>query len=140
MFLEFCKTQRLISEEEFKKEDFEFTTQICRLCLEQQNRYVPQSTNYLSLIAKAYKKGQFRIAKDVKAFDERKHDGVIHYACLCFYSKRFDSVMSRIISNYDHRQLVRYLKKENALKMHESDGKNDVKISGLNKRFFFDLS
>lgn len=136
MFLDFCKTQRLISEEELTKADYEFTTQICRMCLDQQNRYVPQSTNYLSLITKAYKKGQFTIAKDVKSFDENKHDGVIHYACLCFFSKHFDSVMSRIIPNYDHRALVRYLKKENALKTHNSDGKNDVKISGLNKRFF----
>lgn len=136
LFLQFCKESGFINDKDVNNCASSFAAQICRLCLEQQNRYVPQSTNYLSLIANAYKKGQFRIAKDVKSFDEKKHDGVIHYACLCFYSKRFDSVMSRIISNYDHRELVRYLKKENALKTHESDGKNDVKISGLNKRFF----
>lgn len=136
LFLQFCKESGFITDEIVNNGKSSFASQICRLCIEQQNRFVPPNTDYLSIISKAYKKGLFKIAKDVKFFDERKHDGVIHYNCLCFYSKRFDSVMSGIIPNFDHKEVIKYLKNHNALKVHESDGKNDVKISGLKKRFF----
>ncbi|MGN1105864.1 MAG: hypothetical protein ACI4RH_04370, partial [Huintestinicola sp.] len=136
LFLQFCKESEFITDENINTGKASFASQICRLCIEQQNRFVPPNTDYLSIISKAYKKGLFKIAKDVKFFDERKHDVVIHYNCLCFYSKRFDSVMSGIIPNFDHKEVIKYLKNHNALKVHESDGKNDVKISCLKKRFF----
>ena len=136
LFLQFCKESGFITDEQANIGKSSFAAQVCRLCIEQQNRYALPNTDYLSLISKAYKKGRFKIAKDTTSFDENKHDGVIHYNCLCLYSKRFDSVMSDIIPNYDHKDLVDTLKKEGALKIHSSDGKNDVKICGLKKRFF----
>lgn len=136
LFLSFCEASGFISDTESEREDRSFTTHVCRLILNQQNRFVPQTTDYLALISRAYKKGKFQIARNVSEFNENIHDGVIHYDCLCIFSKRFDTVLRNTIPDFDHREVIRYLKDNNALKLHESDGKNDVKISTLNKRFF----
>lgn len=136
LFLRFCKESGFITDENVINDRSSFAAHVCKLCIEQQNRCTLPNTDYLSIISKAYMKGMFKIAKGAKFFDENKHDGVIHYNCLCLYSKRFDSVMSNIIPNYDHKDLVDTLKKEGALKTHCSDGKNDVKICSLKKRFF----
>lgn len=131
----FFKEHGVMSDDEITTERNSFSAQVNRLIYEQQKLYGPYNTDFLAIIRNAYQSGKFLIAKSDKLFDESRYDCVIHYNCLCIYSKRFDKVMSDLIPNYDHRRLIRALKENNALKLHESDGKNDIKINSLKKRF-----
>lgn len=138
IFLKFCFGAGFVSEQEVLNDLGSFHRQVNELVVEQQKRYRLNidNTDLLAVIGRAYKKRLFRIADCVENFDENKHDGVIHYDCLCFYSKRFDSVMSKLIPNFNHDDVIRCLKNNNALKLHEPEGKNGVKIYMLRKRFY----
>ena len=136
ILLEFCRTSNLLSNEDVNTEFSLFSNQLKQAIYNQQMRYSACNTNYLSAIANAYSTGKIRVAKSTDAFNENIHDAVLHYGCLCIYSKCFDSLLAKFIPNYNHREVIRYLKDNNALKLHDSDNKNDVKIFSLNKRFF----
>lgn len=137
-FMEFCKDSDFCSEEDAKDTYCAFNTQLHKLVQAQEARFkesVEGKTEYLALIRNLYKGGRFRVAKDVKDFNSEKHDGLIHYDCLCLRSKRLAQKLKSIGSSLNLDDCVSALLNKNALKLVES--KNTVQINGTGgKRFY----
>ena len=138
-FLEFCKESDFISEEDAVDEYAYFCSQLDVLVSAQQARFKgsngEETIDYLALIKKIYKQDGFCIAKRKKDFKQNKHDGVIHYECLCLRGSRLEQKIKNIDVNFNLGDCIKDLLAQNALRRVEQ--KNTVQINGTGgKRFY----
>lgn len=139
VFLEFCKDSGAFSEEDATDTYNSFSTQLHELVQAQEARFREsievEAIDYLALIRDLYKKGYFRIAKDVKDFKPEKHDGLIYYDCLCLRGKCLEQKLRGIQSNLSLDACVLALLSKDALKLVKS--KYTVQINDIGgKRFY----
>ncbi|EOS58412.1 hypothetical protein C814_02371 [Anaerotruncus sp. G3(2012)] len=139
VLLEFCKDSGFCSEEDARDTYCSFSTQLHKLVQAQEARFREsvevKAIDYLALIRDLYKKGYFRVAKDVQDFKPEKHDGLIYYGCLCLRGKCLEQKLKSIQSNLSLDACVSVLLSRDALKLVES--KNTVQINGTGgKRFY----
>lgn len=134
--LEFCCDSNFMSDEQAKKEIIFFNDQITSLIQEQQARFeVDEEVDYIDyakIFRKLYKNHVFRLAHSIENFDEKKHDGLIHYDCLCLRGKSLDRELRRRGYQFDRDKVIRGLLEKNALKLVKN--KHTVQIRGL--RFY----
>lgn len=138
-FLEFCKESGFITEEDEGDEYRDFSSQLDNLISEQQARFRSNSEvekpNYLDIIKNLYRKGKFCVAKGKKNFDQDKHEGMIHYDCLCLRGKYLERKLKNIHSSLQLDDCIEELLAKNVLKLLEN--KNTVQINGTGgKRFY----
>lgn len=93
---------------------------------------------YLSTIRDLYKDGQFAIAPDENKFDPDKHDGVIHYGCLCLRGKSLDKKLGDVIPWYDRTNCISSLINQGALKLNKD--KHTVKVGKEYKGRFYAIN
>jgi Protein of avirulence locus involved in temperature-dependent protein secretion len=136
-FLEFCKESGFITEEDALDEYRFFGAQLTDLIQAQQARFrsdktKPDGVEYLKLIRKLYKAGDFKVADNAERFDPDKHDGLIYYNCLCLRREGLDSKIRKILPGVQLNDVIQALLSKNALKLVES--KYTVQIKAL--RFY----
>lgn len=133
VLLEFCIESNLISSEQAKIIFQKFEIYMSGLISIQQNRYGSQEScsmtlNYLNIIKELYHNGAFRLAKNQNEFDPNKHDGLIHYHCLCLRGKSIDMIVGQKCKTLSRNLLIDFLISKNALK--RQGDKNTVQIKG----------
>ena len=141
IMLEYCAESEFISEDEAIRLFEKFEIYVFQLINNQQHIYsqqssVPADLNYLNIIMGMYNGSAFTLAKDVKRFDPDKHDGLIHYKCLCIRCDKLDAIMSLRLESYNRTKMINELKDKGALKLN-NDGKNTIQIGSAlkGKRF-----
>lgn len=137
IFLEFCRDSGFIRAEDAKDEYYVFASQLLELVQAQQARFSSaieksEDVNYLKLLCKLYKKNSFCLADNIKHFNSEKHDGLIHYDCLCLRGKSLDRKIRKIIPSFKHDDVIREFLDKKALKQVKE--KYTVQIEG--KRFY----
>jgi hypothetical protein len=139
LFLHYCHAKGFITDELANTQANSFQKSLVALLREQNKRVDTsnggrKSIDYLKIIRDLYKAEKFQVSKNVKHFRE-KHDGTIHYDCLCLRGDRLLAKINELIPNANIRNITDSLKAQNALK--RIDDKNSVQISALNgKRFY----
>lgn len=138
-FLEFCKEFGFISEKDSLNEYKIFCFQISKLVQKQQERLridsAGEAVDYLKLIRKLYKQGKFCVVKKEKEFDPEKHDGIIHYECLCLRRESIECKLRDINDSFSVDDCIRNLLAVDALKRCEQ--KRTVQINGTGGRRFY---
>lgn len=101
-----------------------------------QSKYAESvKISYLEHIRSMYKDGQFRLAEAKKHFDDNRHDGVMHYGCLCLRTNKFKEKFRKYYTYDNFDNVIRTLSIQHALK--EVGGRTEVQIAGLDgKRFY----
>lgn len=133
VLLEFCIESNLINSEQARIIFQKFEIYISGLISIQQNRYGSQEScsmtlNYLNIIKELYHNGAFKLAKNQNEFDSNKHDGLIHYKCLCLRGKSIDRIVGQNYKSYNRNKLIGFLVSKTALK--RQGDKNTVQIKG----------
>gem|GEM_PF-3257599 len=136
LFLKFCEDSGFITTNEGQKEYISFGSQLVELVKAQNARIwaddkKSEDVDYLKLIRKLYKSNSFRLADSVEQFDRNKHDGVIHYECLCLRRESLEKRIRKIFHGARINDVINALLAQGALKLVEK--KNSVQISGLPK-------
>ncbi len=119
MFLEFCKGQGFITREEAIAEYDSFGAQLVDLVCAQNARINPDEPssdkpNYLKLVRNLYKGKNFKLAEGVKDFNPDKHDGLIHYNCLCLRRESLEKRIRKIYPHANINDVVKALRTKNA--------------------------
>jgi hypothetical protein len=140
MFLQFCQDSGFITKETAVAEYNSFGSQLVDLVRAQNSRINPEEGNrdqvsYLKLIRSLYKGKSFKIAESVEGFDAGKHDGLLHYDCLCLRRERLEKRIRKIIREANINDIVKTLRAQGALKLGQD--KNVVKIYGLPSFWFY---
>lgn len=137
VLLEFCIESNLITTEEAQIVFQRFEIYVSGLISVQGNSFYTHckcstETNYLSIIRELYHGGAFKLAKDIDEFDSGKHDGIVHYNCLCL---RKNCLEKNICQRFgcDLKSLINSLKHQGALRL--GNDVNTVQIKG-GKRFY----
>lgn len=136
-FLKFCEESGFITNEDAKEDYIYFNSLLTKLIQEQQAKFMPEkrkseTVDYLKLIRKLYKSDSFHLTANINEFNPKKHDGIIHYNCLCLRGENLDKKISKIFPGFNHNELIDTLIANNALKRVKE--KNTVQIKGL--RFY----
>lgn len=136
ILLEFCKDSEFASEKDVLDEYNDFNKQLCRLIQEQQdqcrtNKESLRTVNYLNLIRKLYKNGEFRLADEPAAFRKNEHDGLIYNECLCLRGERLEKKLRGVCQDVKIKDVSGELVDKNALKL--VNDKRTIKISTLCK-------
>lgn len=137
IFLEFCRDSNFIRTEDTQDEYRIFGSHLVGLVQAQQARFRPdkeksEDVDYLKLLRKLYKSNSFRLADRIARFNPEKHDGLIHYNCLCLRGENLDKKISKIFPGFKHDDVIKALLDKDALKLVAE--KNTVQIQGL--RFY----
>lgn len=133
ILLEYCLENGFMGEDIALESYINFEQYITNLIIAQQNRYCQQDNpstelNYLNIIKELYHSGAFRLAKNQNEFDPNKHDGVIHYKCLCLRGKSIDRIVGQKYESFSRNLLIDFLISKSALK--RQGDKNTVQIKG----------
>lgn len=139
IFLEFCKDSGFCSKKDALDTYNGFIAHLAKLVHAQETRFrksiEAEAINYLSLIGSLYRQGYFRVAKGTEDFNPDKHDGLIHYECLCLRGKCLEKKLRYIQSDFNLDACLCNLLSQNALRRVGS--KNTVQINGTGgKRFY----
>lgn len=132
IMLEYCLENDFIKKNIAMESFANFELYVTSLIIAQQNRFSSQNKcstdiNYLSIIGELYHSGAFKLAKNMEEFDSSKHDGIVHYDCLCLRKECFErSICQRC--GRDIKSLIAYLKFQGALKMGKKG--NTIQIKG----------
>ena len=135
IFLAFCRESGFISLEDAKDEYHNFNARLANIILEQQARYKPEieSVDYLQLIRKLYRCHKIRVASSDKMYHPDKHDGLIHYECLCLRRERLERLLREIYPNVNVNEVIEALTNMHALKHDSHTARFIIKISSKNK-------
>lgn len=138
VFLEFCRDQGFISSECAVEEYSDFGKYLHKLVQAQQARFEldkrkTHDIDYLKFIRNLYKSGRLRLAKNEKSYDPDKHDGLIHYGCLCLRRERLERLLREIYSDVRINEVIEALTNMHALKRDNHTGKLIIKISSQNE-------
>ena len=85
--------------------------------------------DYWKLVKKLFKSDSFNVAKSIEEFDRDKHDGIIHYDCLCLRRENLEKKIRKVFRGVRINDVIKALLSQDALKLVNS--KNSVQISGL---------
>lgn len=80
----------------------------------------------MNIIKELYHNDAFKLAKNQSEFDPDKHDGLIHYECLCLRRECLKRTIGQKYESYDQKCLIEYLKSQGTLKLGKNTNENNI--------------
>jgi hypothetical protein len=140
LYLTYRLEKGYITRDEMLNQYNGFYQQLRDIVLEQDKRVkntkgiIPTNTDYLKVIRSIYQEKRFRLVKNVKDFEVKEHDGIVHKVCVYF---RQDKLMSKIRTfepSAEFDDVLKCLISKQAFK--KGSDSNSRKLTGSRLRFY----